>query len=70
MLYIVSMAGNNQQSDWLAWEAEIAAAIAVLKAEGGHARVVQLLEHQVTVAMHNAYCESPIAFPRSGVPTA
>ncbi len=44
------------------------AAIAALRADGGHPRVVQLLEHQVTVALHNAYCEQPIAFPRSGVP--
>jgi hypothetical protein len=44
-------------------------AIKTLRAEGSHPRVVQLLEHQVTVALHNAYCEKPIAFPQNGVPT-
>jgi hypothetical protein len=62
------MPDTTQQSEWLEWEREVNAAIAVLRADGGHPRVVQLLEHQVTVALHNAYCEQPIAFPRSGVP--
>jgi hypothetical protein len=63
------MAEESQTRDWLAWEQEVAAAIADLRAQGGHERVVRLLEHQATVAMHNAYCSEQIAFPRSGVPT-
>lgn len=68
MIYPAVMPEDTQQNDWLEWEREVNAAIAALRADGSHPRVVQLLEHQVTVALHNAYCEQPIAFPRSGVP--
>lgn len=64
------MADRPQTEDWLAWEREVRAAIAALKADGGHERVVRLLDHQVTVAMHNAYCEQSIPFPPGGVTTA
>jgi hypothetical protein len=67
--YHAAMADDTQTREWLAWEQEVAAAAAILRAQGDHARVVRLLEHQATVAMHNAYCSEPIAFPRSGVPT-
>ena len=32
-----------------------------------HEGVLRLLEHQATVAMHNAYCEQTIPFPPGGV---
>jgi hypothetical protein len=70
MDYAPAMGDDTQQEQWLAWERELTAAIAGLKAAGGHERVVHMLEHQVTVAMHNAYCHQQIDFPRSGVPTA
>ena len=63
------MASEEQQRDWLAWEAELRAAMRALRADGEHARVLRVLELQAATAMHNAYCAQDIPFPRSGVPT-
>ncbi len=63
------MTDEAQTREWLEWEQEISSAIAALRSTGDHARVVRLLEHQATVAMHNAYCSEQIDFPKSGVPT-
>ncbi len=62
------MEGAEQTRDWLAWEAELRAAIAALREAGGHEHVLGMLEHQVTVAMHNAYCSTPHPFPQAGFP--
>jgi len=62
------MADAKQQQDWLEWEAELRRAMQALRAEGGHPRVLELLELQAATAMHNAYCAQDIPFPRIGVP--
>ncbi len=62
------MASDEQRRDWLAWEAELRAAMRALRAEGGHERVLRALELQAATAMHNAYCAQDIPFPRSGLP--
>jgi hypothetical protein len=41
--------------------------MAALREAGGHEEVLRLLEHQATVAMHNAYCAQDIPFPAAGV---
>lgn len=64
------MTDREQTAEWLAWEQEVRAAMAALKADGGHDRVLRLLDHQATVAMHNAYCEQSKPFPPSGVTSA
>jgi len=62
------MATGNQQQEWLEWEAELRRAMQALRAEGGHPRVLELLELQAATAMHNAYCAQDIPFPTIGVP--
>jgi hypothetical protein len=57
-----------QTGDWLGWERELRVAITALRDAGGHERVVRLLDHQATVAMHNAYCEQSIPFPGDRAP--
>jgi hypothetical protein len=64
------VASEEQRRDWLAWEAELRAAMRVLRADGEHARVLRALELHAATAMHNAYCGQDIPFPRSGVPTS
>ncbi|HEU0192950.1 MAG TPA: hypothetical protein VFQ71_02055 [Gaiellales bacterium] len=61
------MAEDAQRRDWLQWEDELRAAMATLREAGGHEDVLRLLEHQATVAMHNAYCAQDIPFPAAGV---
>jgi hypothetical protein len=63
------MASDEQREDWLAWEAELQSARTALR-DGGHERVVRLLELQAATAMHNAYCSQDIPFPHPGVPAA
>jgi hypothetical protein len=62
------MATDDQQRSWLEWEAELRRAMDALRAEGGHPRVLELLELQAATAMHNAYCAQDIPFPSVGVP--
>lgn len=59
-----------QRDDWLAWEAELRAAIAVLRESGGNDRVQRFLDDRASLAMHNAYCAKPIPFSGSGLPPA
>ena len=61
------MAGDAQRRDWLLWEDQLRAAMAALRDAGAHEDVLRLLEHQATVAMHNAYCAEDIPFPAAGV---
>ena len=68
-VYPFGMASDEQRRDWLDWEAELRRAKEALR-DGGHERVVQLLELQAATAMHNAYCSQDIPFPRPGVPAA
>jgi hypothetical protein len=68
--YATGMTDAKQQADWLEWERELRRAAVQLRADGGPERVLRLLEHHATVALHNAYCGEAIPFPRSGVPTA
>ena len=51
----------------LAWDAELKAAADVLRDRPEHADVVRFLEHQITVASHNAYCGTPTPFAVPGV---
>lgn len=60
----------QQRDDWLAWEAELRSAIALLRERGGHERVLRFLDDRASLAMHNAYCAKPIPFDRSGLPPA
>jgi len=61
-------AGEQQRDDWLAWEGELRAAIATLRASGEHERVVRFLDDRASMAMHNAYCSTPMPFSASGLP--
>ncbi|MGN6378510.1 MAG: hypothetical protein ACTHNU_06125 [Gaiellales bacterium] len=63
------MASDEQRRDWLAWESELRSAMQTLR-DGGHERVLRLLELQAATAMHNAYCSQDIPFPHPGVPEA
>jgi hypothetical protein len=63
------MASDEQRRDWLAWEAELQRAREALR-DGGHERVLRLLELQAATAMHNAYCSQDIPFRPAGVPAA
>jgi hypothetical protein len=58
---------DAQRTDWLAWEAELKAAADALRDRPEHADVVRFLEHQITVASHNAYCGTPTPFAVPGV---
>jgi len=51
-----------------AWEAELRAAADALRDRPEHADVVRFLEHQITVASHNAYCGTATPFAVPGVP--
>jgi len=61
---------HDQQDDWLEWEGELRAAIAALRAAGGHERVLRYLDDGASLAMHNAYCAQKIPFADSGLPPA
>ena len=62
------MTDDAQRTTWLAWEAELRAAAETLRDRPEHADVVRFLEHQITVASHNAYCGTPTPFSVPGVP--
>jgi hypothetical protein len=61
------MSADAQRTTWLAWEAELRAAADSLRDRPEHADVVRFLEHQITVASHNAYCGTPTPFSVPGV---
>jgi hypothetical protein len=62
------MTDEAQRTTWLEWEAELRAAVELLRERPEHADVVRFLEHQITVASHNAYCGTPTPFQMPGVP--
>jgi hypothetical protein len=62
------MSDDAQRTTWLSWEAELRAAADALRGRPEHADVVRFLEHQITVAAHNAYCGTPTPFAVPGVP--